>query len=65
MYYQATNRHGGNLNVCLLSERSQSAKAGHCMIPTTGHWKRQNYGNSVNQLINQWLMVKGMNRQDL
>ena len=48
MYYQATNRHGGNLNVCLLSERSQSAKAGHCMIPTTGHsGKGKTMENSV------------------
>ena len=31
--YQAMKRHGGNRGI-LLSKRSQSEKATHCMIPT-------------------------------
>ena len=35
-----------NLNVTLLSERSQSVKATYCMIPTLTFWKRQSYGEN-------------------
>lgn len=53
-----------NLKCVLLSERSQSEKATHCMIPTTWYsanymtlWRRQNCG--VNEKISGYCRLLG------